>query len=240
MINGGEASLIMTALVGAAFLLDWLAITFNWIRVKPLSKPLAMSLVIIWTLNAVGPEIGLLVFVLISAQVFGLAGDIFMLFPQGWFLWGLAAFLLGHLFYLALIGMIVFDHISKRMVGPISAWVVFSSIGLWVLIMSAFYWVFRVEVNPLRSARRLWAASQVYAFVLSGLMVAAFLLVIHLPDERGLQWLLPIGGGLFLLSDFLLAYDRFINRIHQGQLWVRITYHLAQFSLAWGFLSMMV
>jgi len=41
-----------------------------------------------------------------------------------------------------------------------------------------------------------------------------------------------LGGLLFLVSDGLLAYNRFARRIKFGQLWVRITYHLGQFGLA--------
>jgi uncharacterized membrane protein YhhN len=50
-------------------------------------------------------------------------------------------------------------------------------------------------------------------------------------------YLLPVGTFLFWVSDSLLAYNKFLNPIRRGQLWVRISYHLAQLCLAAGFLS---
>ena len=48
---------------------------------------------------------------------------------------------------------------------------------------------------------------------------------------------LPAGALLFFISDSLLAYDRFTRKTPAIRLWVMVTYHLAQFGLAAGFIA---
>ena len=45
-----------------------------------------------------------------------------------------------------------------------------------------------------------------------------------------------IGGTLFLVSDAVLAYNRFERQLVHGRLIVMVTYHLAQFLIVWGLL----
>ena len=89
----------MTLLVIAGFLFDWMAVIFNWRKIKPIAKILAMTLVILWTLDNVSWTINLFILLLLLAQLFGLFGDIFLLLSHRWFLTGLGAFLIGHFFY---------------------------------------------------------------------------------------------------------------------------------------------
>ena len=55
----------------------------------------------------------------------------------------------------------------------------------------------------------------------------------------GIQvWPLALGGTLFFISDFVLAYDRFVRAFRQAHILIMTTYHLAQFSLAAGFIAL--
>ena len=88
--------------VAVAFLLDWVAVWFDWKSLKPFTKPLAMLTVIFWTVlntQQFSPAVGLL----IAAQACGLLGDILLLFPQKAFSHGLGAFLAGHVIYIGLL-----------------------------------------------------------------------------------------------------------------------------------------
>jgi len=84
---------ILVVLVG--FILDWSAIYFNWQRIKPLTKVLAMVLLIVMTLLMSEWKLQGDVVLLLLAQVFGMGGDIFLLLSRKWFLWGLSSFLIG-------------------------------------------------------------------------------------------------------------------------------------------------
>jgi len=230
---GGDK--LMTLLVFAGFLLDWIAVAFNWRKIKPIAKVLAMVLLILWTLDNVSWAINPSIMLLLLAQLSGLLGDIFLLLSHRWFLPGLGAFLVGHLFYIALLIInmaFIVDLSSNALIYP----AVIAAV-LWGFALRIVYSIFKQEhFISHRNGNLLWVLVQLYIWVLSGLMFLTFVrFFLQLGFDRTL-WLLPIGGLLFLISDTLLAYDRFVSRINRGQLWVHMTYHLAQFCLAGGFL----
>jgi len=217
----------------AGFLLDWCAVYSGWKRIKPLTKVLAMLLLICFMLNQVGWQINdTAIFLLLFAQGFGLAGDIFLLFPPKWFLWGLGSFFVGHLFYLTLFIQKILESIQNVKFSFIMVIGIIAVLGAWTAILVGFYRV----LNQHRDQKKLWIAIQVYGWMLSGMTVFAFLLILLLPGFETVYLFLPTGALLFMVSDCLLAYNRFVKPIPRGQLWVRISYHLAQFLLAVGFL----
>ncbi len=58
------------------------------------------------------------------------------------------------------------------------------------------------------------------------------------PEWPGSAAAMAAGGGvLFLLSDSLLAWDRFVRPIPRGRFWTMLSYHGAQFLLASSVLS---
>jgi uncharacterized membrane protein YhhN len=226
-----------TAAVLLSFCLDWLAVGLNWHRTKLITKPLAMTMVIVWTLAASGLQLGWLVGVLLLAQFLGLLGDIFLLLPNSFFLHGLMAFLLGHVLYDVLVLLILaragFNSLTmgRVVVG------VLLGVGIWVVAMVLFYLVFIPLSGPGAITKKFWAAIQVYGWILSSTGGFALCLVVALRGIAGQFFLLPVGTFLFWVSDSLLAYNKFLNPVRRGQLWVRTSYHLAQFCLAAGFLT---
>ncbi len=83
-----------------------------------------------------------------------------------------------------------------------------------------------------------------YAFLYSGLnpvlriAVAAYVVVIALMAAQAIgrtvvlreraAWGVAVGAGFFMLSDSLLATNRFAYPLPMAQLWVLSTYYLAQ------------
>ena len=230
----------ITLLVFAGFLLDWSAIAFRRKTIKVFSKPLAMILVILWTLVAAGWQLTLVIFILLLGQVFGLIGDILLQLPKRWFMFGLGAFLVGHICYLILL---IVQIIGPFRIGVYSQrwvlWVILCLV-LWIGILAGFYRVFSPISKRESHKSQLWIAIQIYAGVLSLIVALSFLLLFLFPTDPPLLWLLPAGSILFAISDALLSYNEFIKPIHHGQFWVRTTYHLAQFCLAGGFLSVIL
>lgn len=234
MIDRG-GNLVWTVSVFAFFLLDWAAVFFNWHRIRSLTKISAMGSAIAWTFIMAEYPIGSLVIILIAAQFFGLLGDFFLLLQNKWFLWGLGGFLAGHLLYLSLFMNQLFFNF-RRVDSPIESilWAIVVICG-WLLFIACFYRLFR----SLSQRKHIWVPIQVYAWVLSGMTAAALMLLVILSDYKSEILLLPLGAILFTVSDLFLAYSRFIKPIQNGKLLVRITYHFAQFSLAWGFISLL-
>lgn len=236
MNNPLEGQTLLLLLVFGGFLVDWLAIACQWKRLKPITKPIAMLGLIFWTFSIVDWNIDLFAGVLIAAQFFGLMGDIFLLLPTRWFLWGLIAFFIGHICYFSLETLIIYDMVRIGQPERFFFWVVICSI-LWLILLTVFYTVFGLHYKNRQGKKFLWIAIQVYFWILSGIVVISLLVVLmrSLPFWRSL--ILPLGAALFLLSDTLLATNRFIKPINQAQLKVRITYHLAQVLLAIGLLQ---
>ncbi len=85
----------------------------------------------------------------------------------------------------------------------------------------------------------LWIPIQVYGWVLSILVVLSLLVVIAAEVVTASMSALLAGSLLFFVSDSLLAYDRFKRKLPKVRVWIMLTYHLAQFGLAVGFLTVM-
>lgn len=237
MGDGWDVSTLMTWIVFAGFFLDWLAILFDWQKIKPLSKTLAMFLLLLWTLTAAAWRPDVFVGLLLLAQIFGLAGDIFLLSPNRLFIWGLGAFLLGHVTYMGLLFLLLNSFFrAGDLPTNVVGWFVLCVV-MWGVILCAFYWCLNpvVLVNKIRKS--LWIAVQIYAWIISGMVAFSLLFVLVVPAVSWKGAAILAGSMLFLISDFLLAYDRFVSKLERGRLFVRITYHLAQFNLAWGFMA---
>ncbi len=228
--------MVLTLIVFAVFILDWLAVGFSWRRVEWIMKPMAIIMVIVWTLTKAGWDFEPLLVVLIAAQAFGLAGDVFLLLKSHWFLVGLGSFLLGHLFYngIALWGLL--DYFRKSGFQELWAWETLLVIGIWVVLIFLFYFFVTPKSPRLTMPLTLWIPIQVYGWVLSGLVPLSFLLFFTVSGALTPLIFLPVGAILFNVSDSLLAYDRFKKKLPRVRVWIMVTYHLAQISLAWGFL----
>jgi hypothetical protein len=240
MVRFEGAAMWGVVVVFAGFLFEWLAIIFKWHRIKPYSKVLAMVILIFWTLFMFEFKFTPLVTLLFAAQIFGLAGDIFLLYSERWFLWGLGAFLAGHVFYLILIVNILIDGI-RRDDSSFIRFGVWFVVGLTIFVFILLFYKAIVTVLLQKQPGKPFVISLfVYAFILTSVMVLSYLTVIIRFGESWIPWLLSIGGTLFFISDFTLAYDRFVKRLANGQLGVMITYLLGQFFLAYGFIGLIL
>mgnify|MGYP001165744618 CR=1 FL=1 len=221
------------------FVLDWLAVGFSWIRIERVTKPLAMVMIILWTMAASGWSMQTMIVLLLLAQLFGLAGDILLMLPSRWFLMGLGAFLVGHLLYISLLVWNIYlaaqvDRLTELSMG----WILLILI-IWMAVLISFYRFVAPKSPRLTMPLQLWVPIQVYGWILSFLMVFSILAVFSVSTFTVPLLFLPMGAILFNISDSLLAYDRFKRKMPRIRIWVMVTYHLAQFSLAWGFLDYM-
>ncbi len=143
--------------------------------------------------------------------IFSGIGDILLQLDEGThFVYGVGAFLLTHLFYIAVfLREPIFT--VRRMI-MVCVMVVFG-IMIWALL------------RPKLGDMLLPVTIYLIVIVLMG--ISAILGKNNSP-------LIIIGACLFGVSDSIIAINRFLTLIYQSSLWIMITYYIAQFFIAFG------
>lgn len=206
-------------MTGLAFLLlafalvvavaNWIAVAQGTKALEYLAKPLTMVLLIGATLalDPIDPAVRAW---FVAALVLSLAGDIFLMLPQDLFVFGLGAFLLGHIAYV--VGMHV-DGVS----GPRFL------VGI-VVVMAALAVVGTMILRGVRAGPDPGLAGPVvaYMFVISAMVASA----IGTGHVAGIA-----GATSFYVSDSLIAWNRFLRETPYARVSIMVTYHLAQGAL---------
>jgi uncharacterized membrane protein YhhN len=147
---------------------------------------------------------------LIAALAASLAGDVFLMLPGGYFIPGLASFLVAHLFYIALFRQGVARFPSGR------------ALLLTLGVGAAMYaWVWGGLTDPV-----LKLAVAAYVGVISLMVAQAIGRATVLRDTASKA--VAVGACIFMLSDSLIALNRFVQPLPMASLWVLTTYYLAQ------------
>lgn len=154
---------------------------------------------------------------LMLAMAFGALGDVLLMFSdQGFFLAGLFAFLIGHLFYLCTI-----PYPDKNGHKRIFSFVI---LALLITIMSIASQLFAVKGFM---GMCVTAYACVFAFVIHAGIMAA------IETKSRLYVVTVIGYVLFVISDTILATGVFTDlKVPMRGFWVMLTYILAQFLIA--------
>jgi alkylglycerol monooxygenase len=172
-------------------------------------KPLAMILAIACVLarHSRGRNPGLPVF-LLAGLAFSLLGDVFLMF-KGYFIPGLASFLIAHLFYIALFHQGVPWFPSRK------------ALAATLAAAAAMYTFLFPTLDPV-----LKVAVAAYAAVIATMAAQAIGRACVLRD--GASVAVAAGAVIFMLSDSLLAINRFAMPVPMAQFWVLATYYVAQ------------
>jgi uncharacterized membrane protein YhhN len=208
---------------GVVALGDWFALSRHWQRVEYVVKPLTIALI---ALAACFADLAAAKPWVLAALVFGLVGDVALLFTDESrpihearlelpFLIGLGSFLLGHVAY-----VIAF---ARHGLYPVQLLA-----GALVVVGAAVLALPRI----LRGARQeggtqLMAAVGGYAALLSTMVALGF---------GTAAVATAIGALLFLASDLTLAWGRLVQPLLRGPVIVAVTYHLAQALILIGLL----
>jgi uncharacterized membrane protein YhhN len=204
-------------------LLEWLAVRLGWRRVEYVAKP-GVMLCLIAGLVVSSRLQGAQVFFLVGAGL-SLLGDVLLLLPneRRSFILGLGAFLLAHLAYIFALNW------------PPAAFT-WPQLGL-ALIVAVIAVIFgRFILGGLRrkGLRRLTLPVVVYLLALGGMLFSA------LNAQTRTDWAnwpaALVGGGavLFVASDTILAWNKFVRPIRNGRLILMILYHLGQGAILIG------
>ncbi len=178
---------------------------------KPLAMLVAMAVVLDHARGAGGLQrAGALLF---GALALSLAGDAFLMFP-GYFIPGLVSFLLAHLAYIALFRQGVPWFSSRRALA--------ATLGVGVA-MYTFLWQ-----GGLPTALR----APVAAYVLVIALMAAQAIGRATVQRNAAAVGVAVGAVFFMLSDTLLAINKFVSPLPMSQVWVLSTYYAAQILIA--------
>lgn len=175
-------------------------------------KPLTTTLIIVlaWLAGSEAPEPYFRL--IIAGLVFSLAGDVFLMLPKDRFVFGLVSFLVAHLLYIAAFGLGV---------GYLSA--------PWLLVPYAVVGVALLAIL-LPKAGPLKLPVVVYA---SALVAMAWLAATRwhaLQDHASLCAM--VGAILFLVSDGILAINKFARPFRAAEALLLSTYFAAQWLIA--------
>jgi uncharacterized membrane protein YhhN len=198
-----EAAALATA-TGAESLMQWHLIF----------KPLVMLLAIFYVADPLHLRRTPTRFdaLLMGALACSLVGDTFLMFP-GFFIPGLVSFLIAHLFYIALFKQGLAWFPSRR------ALVITLALGgaMYAFLYSGLDSVLKVAVAA-------------YVIVIALMAAQAMGRATVLRDKASVA--VAVGAGFFMVSDSLLATNKFAFPLPMAQFWVLATYYVAQLLIA--------
>lgn len=155
------------------------------------------------------------------AILFSLAGDILLLPVVDLFLPGLISFLIAHLLYI-----FCFFRIDSRPLG-----VPFIRRHPWAIFLMILYggWMF---LQLRQGAGELAWAVLIYVLAINTMLLTALNREGAVPP--GSYRLVAFGAVLFVVSDSVLAWDRFVHPVNLSSLWIISSYALAQLLIITG------
>ncbi|MFK8061110.1 MAG: lysoplasmalogenase [Polaribacter sp.] len=193
--------LIVVIIYLSGLLLDNKTLTF-------FTKPfITISLVLVYLVSVKKAS-----FWYVSALFFSFWGDTFLLFNDDFFLFGLVSFLIAHILYIKISS----GYLKKTPTNKI----IFSAIPFVLAFGSVFY-----VIND--SLGDMFIPVIIYGIVISTFGKLTFLNYIQEKNTENL-WLF-LGGVIFIISDSLLAINKFYEAKEIYGVCIMITYIVAQY-----------
>lgn len=190
---------------------DWFAVATGNKRAEYFFKPAFLSALIVLATLQDAPD------PVVAALVFSLVGDVFLMLPRdSLFIYGLASFLFAHVAY-----FIAFRPL------PGEWW-----IPAILLLPVAIVLVSKMK----RGAGSLFPAVVAYMAAILAMVVAA--VSGYWEPEAADSWPFAAAGALlFMSSDALIGWNRFVKPLAWGPVAIIVTYHLAQMLLVASFIG---
>lgn len=164
----------------------------------------------------------------VLAILFSLAGDVLLMFDAGnelFFIFGLLAFLTSHLFYIFAYRQHQWSAVEDKLKGiqkiRLAFPIVLAGTGLMVVLYDAL--------------GSLKIPVMVYALVLVVMVLNALFRYGRTSPKS--FWLVFGGAAFFMLSDSLLAINKFLTPIANSGTWIMLTYIVAQYCIVSGLLD---
>lgn len=206
---------------GLIALINWFVVARQWIVWDWITKP-GVILGLIASLLLLPTRDHLVIWVVLALSL-SMAGDIFLLLPERFFLYGLGAFLGAHIAYI-----IAFNRVPP----PLNIGIIFFVIAI-IAVTSLFY--FRLYQALKKGEQNTYfLPTLLYAIGIAGMLFSSLSSLARPAWSLPSSLLVSCGGLSFFLSDAILAWHRFISPVANRNLKVRLTYHLGQICLVGG------
>jgi uncharacterized membrane protein YhhN len=213
--SGRPLALILIGLGMVAALFDWRAVLRDDKRAEYLLKPLTVAFLVTAAIALRhGNDESRWVFTITALALSGL-GDVFLMLRRQRFRAGLTCFLFAHLAYVAAFRTLEFD-----LKGVITLPVVLGVGGvvylrLWRGMVAGRDTDFAVPVG-------------VYFLAIAAMGTSAILTAVRADWDAAHAALAIAGALLFMTSDTLIGWTRFVRDLPHGELAIIVTYHVAQ------------
>lgn len=209
----------LAAVFAVVLVIHLLALWVDWLMIAQITKPLLMITIAAYFMAAVKGNSRLKIFILL-ALLFSWLGDVLLMFQSRdslFFLLGLSSFLVAHLFYI-----FFFDKIRKQENLKSRIWT--------LLVIAVYYSVLITILNPWLGEMKF--PVRVYGLVISFMLMLA-LHMFYLENKPAGKYM-AAGAILFVISDSVLAVNKFFRPLPQADVVIMLTYALAQFSMVHG------
>lgn len=187
---------------------------------EKITKPLLMIVMIIYFVFSVNKISSAYKRWIITALAFSWLGDVLLMFQQEkpiFFLLGLSAFLIAHIFY------IIFFHWVRVNEQVKSRW--------WLLVIVTVYYAALITLLYPHLAD-MKVPVPVYGIVISFMLLLAMHMLFIKNSKAG--QLMMTGAVLFILSDSILAINKFYQPFEAAGLLIMLTYGIAQLLITKG------
>lgn len=199
------------------FLTDLIAVAIEQPTIRYGTKPLLMVTLFLTLMAETKGIKNTLRRWITGALFFSWLGDIFLMFESSngnFFILGLSSFLIAHIAYITL-----FFNIARR--EKIAE-------NRWLLVPVLAYYEVMMRILTPHLGDMVWPV-RIYGAVISAMLLQC--LPLFKGKNRSLAYQFVGGALLFVLSDSLLAINKFYSSFYQAGLAVMFTYGMAQFLL---------
>jgi uncharacterized membrane protein YhhN len=204
-----------------ALAVDLIAVYSNFDTVRYITKPMLMPLLVGYFISNTSSTASSLKKWVILALAFSWAGDVLLMFDQVdeiFFISGLVAFLWAHIWYI-----IFLQSVTKiEKIGSNA-----------LLLVPGLFWLVTLMdiLNPSSLGILQWPV-QVYGIVLIAMFSGA--LYMGFVKKKSVGLLIILGALFFVISDSLLALNKFHKEFKYAGIAVMCTYGIAQLLIALG------
>jgi len=152
----------------------------------------------------------------IAGLVFSACGDFILDYDRvNWFIFGLGAFFIAHLCYLASLKPYIKQLKQPRLYIAFIVYIIYGAFMLTILAEGL---------------------GELFIPVVAYMSILLLMALATVVSEKSNAWLV-IGGISFVVSDSLIGFDKFYMPIDNVSFAIMVTYYFAQFALLTGFLK---
>jgi uncharacterized membrane protein YhhN len=218
----GHTLVVVSLAVGVC---DWLAVAAGNKRAEYVLKPATLAVLVAAAAFLATGNPGWVVAFTVAALVLSLAGDVFLMLPQDLFIAGLGAFLLAHIAYV----------LAFNRTAPPEPLTIIAAVGVGLVAVPLYL---RMRAGMIRRSQREFAVPVAVYVLAIGAMVVSAIATAGRPEWPGLNSAAAIAGALlFMASDSMIGWNRFVGEFTGADVAIISTYHLGQILLVLGLLG---